>query len=111
MVKSSRVEKNVRKNAQYTVNPISVILMKLTFSFQKSFCAVKNSDYESMNNLSSPEKGLTWIRTVCYLSIFQRTSVPYFMLSGRISRNIGEKIVRFYTGTTSENTDFHVLVA
>ena len=35
----------------------------------------------------------------------------YFMLSGRISRNIGENIFRSYTGTTSENTDFHVLVA
>ena len=37
--------------------------------------------------------------------------VYYFMLSGRISRNIGENIFRSYTGTTSENTDFHVLVA
>ena len=37
--------------------------------------------------------------------------VVYFMLSGRISRNIGENIFRSYTGTTSENTDFHVLVA
>ena len=35
----------------------------------------------------------------------------YFMLSGRISRNIGENIFRSYAGTTSENTDFHVLVA
>ena len=35
----------------------------------------------------------------------------YFMLSGRISKNIGENIFRFYTGTTSENTDFHALVA
>ena len=35
----------------------------------------------------------------------------YFMLSGRISRNIGENIFRSYTGTTSENTDFHALVA
>ena len=35
----------------------------------------------------------------------------YFMLSGRISRNIGENIFRSYTGSTSENTDFHVLVA
>ena len=35
----------------------------------------------------------------------------YFMLSGRISRNIGKNIFRSYTGTTSENTDFHVLVA
>ena len=35
----------------------------------------------------------------------------YFMLSARISRNIGENIFRSYTGTTSENTDFHVLVA
>ena len=33
------------------------------------------------------------------------------MLSGRISRNIGENIFRSYTVTTSENTDFHVLVA
>ena len=37
--------------------------------------------------------------------------VLYFMLSGRISRNIGENIFRSYTGTTSENTNFHVLVA
>ena len=36
----------------------------------------------------------------------------YFMLSGRISRNIGENIFQYnYAGTTSENTDFHVLVA
>ena len=35
----------------------------------------------------------------------------YFMLSGRISRNIGENIFQSYTGATSENTDFHVLVA
>ena len=35
----------------------------------------------------------------------------YFMLSGRISRNIGENIFGSYTGTTSENTKFHVLVA
>ena len=33
------------------------------------------------------------------------------MLSGRISGNIGENIFRSYTGTTSENNDFHVLVA
>ena len=33
------------------------------------------------------------------------------MLSGRILRNTGENIFRPYTGTTSENTDFHVLVA
>ena len=35
----------------------------------------------------------------------------YFMLCGRISKNIGENIFRSYTGNTSENTDFHVLVA
>ena len=35
----------------------------------------------------------------------------YFMLSGRISIIIGENIFRSYTGITSENTDFHVLVA
>ena len=33
------------------------------------------------------------------------------MLSGRISRNIGENIFGSYTGTTSENTDFRILVA
>ena len=32
------------------------------------------------------------------------------MLSGRISRNIGENIFRSHTGTIIENTDFHVLV-
>ena len=32
------------------------------------------------------------------------------MLPGRISRNIGENIIRYYTGTTSENTDSHVPV-
>ena len=37
-------------------------------------------------------------------------NVYYFMLSGKISRNIGENIFRSYTGTTSENTDFHVFV-
>ena len=37
--------------------------------------------------------------------------VFYFMLSGRISRNIDENMFRSYIGTTSENTDFHVLVA
>ena len=31
------------------------------------------------------------------------------MLSGK-SRNIGENIIRSYTGSTSENTNFHVLV-
>ena len=35
----------------------------------------------------------------------------YFMLSGRTSSNIGENIFRSYTGTTSENTDFHVVAA
>ena len=35
----------------------------------------------------------------------------YFMLSGRISRNISENIFRSYTGSTSENTNFHVVVA
>ena len=42
---------------------------------------------------------------------FHRGSNVYFMLSDRISRNIGENIFQSYTGTTSENTDFHVLVA
>ena len=39
------------------------------------------------------------------------STIHYFMLSGRISRYIGESIFPSYTGTTSENTDFHVLVA
>ena len=30
------------------------------------------------------------------------------MLSGRISRNIGENIFRSYIGSNSENNDFHV---
>ena len=34
----------------------------------------------------------------------------YFMLSGRISRNISENIFRSYTGSTSKNTDIHVLL-
>ena len=38
-------------------------------------------------------------------------NIYYFILSGRISRNIGENIFRSYTGTTCENTDFHVLVS
>ena len=33
------------------------------------------------------------------------------MLSGKISRNIGENIFQSYTGTASEKTDFQVLVA
>ena len=41
---------------------------------------------------------------------FEKTPF-YFMLSGRISINIGENIFRSYTGITSENTEFHVLVA
>ena len=35
----------------------------------------------------------------------------YFILSGRMSRNIAENIFRSYTENTIENTDFHVLVA
>ena len=46
------------------------------------------------------------------LSFMHNTSIRlYFMLSGRISRNSSENIFRYYTGTTSENTEFHVLVA
>ena len=44
-------------------------------------------------------------------ALFLFTMLLYFMLSGRISRNIGENIFRSYTGTTSENTDFSVLLA
>ena len=29
----------------------------------------------------------------------------------RLSKNVGENIFQSYTGITSENTDFHVLVA
>ena len=42
------------------------------------------------------------------LHIEQKKKFHYFMLSGRISRNIGDNIFRSYTGV---NTDFHVLVA
>ena len=37
--------------------------------------------------------------------------IYYFMLSGRISRNISENIFLSYTSSISENTDFHVFVA
>ena len=50
----------------------------------------------------------------CKLSFRQNSSQNsghYSMLSCRISRNIGENMFRSYTGTTIENTDFHVLVA
>ena len=41
-----------------------------------------------------------------------KENIIYFMLSGRISRNIGENIFRSYSGTNSEKfTDFHGLVA
>ena len=42
---------------------------------------------------------------------YREVGEEYFKLSGRISRNIGENIFQSYTGSTSENTDFHVLVA
>ena len=44
-------------------------------------------------------------------TITTTTTTNYFMLSGRISKNISENVLRSNTGTTSENTDFHVLVA
>ena len=53
-------------------------------------------------------------RLVTYKDSFRGYNVIlqfFFMLSGRISRNIGENIFGSYTGTTSENTNFHVLVA
>ena len=34
----------------------------------------------------------------------------YFMLSGRISRNIDENIFQSYTSTTSDNTEFTFLL-
>ena len=42
---------------------------------------------------------------------FNFDNVIYFMLSGRISWNSSENIFQSYTGTTNENTDFHVLVS
>ena len=49
--------------------------------------------------------------TCTCMSFGKEINCIYFMLSGWISRNIGENIFQSYTGTTSENTDFHVLVA
>ena len=47
----------------------------------------------------------------CFFECFvNMNSEDYFMLSGRISRIIGENIFRSYTGSTSENTDFHAPV-
>ena len=52
------------------------------------------------------------IINVTFLFLYKKSPLYlYFMLSGRISRNIGENIFPSYTGITSENTDFHVLVA
>ena len=50
----------------------------------------------------------------CHEKIIAHTKLQdhsLFHASGRISGNIGENIFRSYGGTTSENTDFHVLVA
>ena len=55
---------------------------------------------KSENSCSSFQCGITYLY-----------SSSRVMLSGRILRNIGENIFRSYTGTTSENTDFHVFVA
>ena len=46
--------------------------------------------------------------------VFQQNRLTFtcFAMDFReISRNIGENIFRSYIGSTSENTDFHVLVA
>ena len=45
------------------------------------------------------------------VELFSTGNVHYFMLLGRISRNIGENIFRSYIRITSEDSDFHVLVA
>ena len=57
--------------------------------------------------------GIVWERTCLkhFISSAKLAIRYYFMLSGRILRNIGENIFRSYTGTISENTHFHVLVA
>ena len=48
------------------------------------------------------------IYTILYFLLLYKEN--YFMLFVRILRNISENIFRSYTGTTSENTDFHALV-
>ena len=45
------------------------------------------------------------------IRIHHASTLYFFMLFGRTSRNIGENIFPSYTGSTSENTNFHVLVA
>ena len=47
----------------------------------------------------------------CDSNLFLTKIMDYFMLSGRISKTIRENTFRSYTGTTRENTDFHVFVA
>ena len=63
-----------------------------------------------MKKQAASNMSLARVSLCCHLISISNRSV-YFMLSCRISRNIGENIFRSYTGTTSENADFHVLVA
>ena len=62
-----------------------------------------------------------YLRLILYIAkngkcVFQsskssNTVLLFHAFQKDIRRNIGENIFRSYTGITSENTDFHVLVA
>ena len=69
--------------------------------FSSSFCSI----------IHLFEKSKLKLRSRANSCLPSKDNLDYFMFSGRISKNIGENIFRFYTGTTSQNTDFHVIVA
>ena len=93
------------------------LLVMSNFSFSYSFFFFSKDLFcRHVKNQGLFGKGLTeWFCNwkLYYFQILKilENKTFYFMLSGRIWRNSGENIFRSYTGTTSENTDFHVLLA
>ena len=87
-----------------------MILLENSLKIKKNWLKnqLKIKEDVSLINDFSTEKTISIFSKETYIKINMNF---YFLLSSRISRNIGENIFRSYTGTTSENTDFHVLVA
>ena len=94
-------------------NSISIKLLKSVFSLFIQF-QFHQSLTKTFGNLVGKEDNVITIISSIFYNVFypflEDISI-YFMLSSRISRNIRENIFQSYIGTTSENTDFHVLVA
>ena len=77
------------------------MLVPSIFCFSHSvFYSIKEKNYHFSNIYLSSANAY----------ILVTSKIFYFMLSSRISRNIGENIFRSYTGSTSENTDLYMLV-